>query len=417
MEDLDNLVSEIIARILKPDEFVFQLIESKLRAVGVNLSEEQKLQIKEDLRQNNFNGFFIHLSEEQEKKFADSNDGHLVLDLVSQEELDSLESKLQRSINQATQETIELVSSSLLEGWKSQAPLLLNLQERERLNHAQLIDRVWSKPLNLLEILLSVSLEAGARFNEYYRASAVEEKDFVFEAVTRLHARGCQVGAEALLLLKNGFADGAHARWRTLHEICVEAWFILNNGNNVAEQFLCHSVISDSKMAISYKEHHKTLGYFPPKQEEIDTIMREKDEMLRRFGSCFQSDYGWAAQSLKKSRPTFLDLEKSVGLEYLRPFYKLANLNVHSGSKGASFRLGSPSDGNDILVVGPSIFGLGEPGQNIAFSFHLLTRALLLTKENLDRIAFIFATDQLKDETIWAFDEVMEAQEKNIAIT
>ncbi|MBV7336196.1 hypothetical protein KFU94_49770 [Chloroflexi bacterium TSY] len=33
----------------------------------------------------------------------------------------------------------------------------------------------------------------------------------------------------------------------------------------------------------------------------------------------------------------------------------------------------------------------------------------------MDRLAFVSATNQLKNETIWAFDEVMEAQENNIS--
>lgn len=415
MENSEKLLTKSIKDFLKPDEFFLRLIENKFEEFGIELTEEQKLQIKESLRQDDIDGFQINLSEEQEKKFTDSNDGSLTLAFEDIVDLDNLESKMQKIIWQAAEESKDYVSSLILEQWKSQSPSLLKLQKKERIEFAELLDKIWAKPLNLLEILLSVSLEAGARFNEYYRKNAVDEKDFVFEAVTRLHARGCQVGAEALILLRNGFADGAHARWRTLHEICVVARFITQNGNDVAERFLSHSIISELDIAEKYKEYHQDIDYAPPNQEYIDALKRERDELLSRYGTplkYLKKDYWWAAKSLNKDIPTFYDLEKSAELEHLRPFYKKSNINVHSGSTGAYLRLGSPLDSDNVLLAGSSIYGLGEPGQNIAYSFYMLTVSFLLTKGNLDSITNLSAIEQIMNETIWAFDEVMGAQER-----
>ncbi len=411
MEELGNLIAKTIGEILKPDEFIFRLIDSKLKTKGIYLAEYQKLQVKSQLKQDSLDRFSINLTYEQEKQLKKSGDGSIVLDIGSDEEIDALETTIDEVIFDAIQEVLFTISNSLLDAWKSQAPSLLKEQREERWNHAKLIEEIWAKPLDLLEILLSVSLEAGAAFNEYYRAAALKENDLVYEALTRLHARGCQIGAEALLLLRNGFADGAHARWRTLHEVSVEACFISQRGNNVAEKFLRHSVISDYQSALQYQEYYQAIGYSPPEQEAIDVVKTARDEMVKRYGKSFKYDYGWASQALNKERPTFADLEKFVGLDHLRPFYKLANINVHSGSKGASFRLGLPPNNDNLLVAGPSIYGLGEPGQNIAYSFHILTVTLLLTRENLDHIVFLSATQQLVNEIVWAFDEVMEVQE------
>ncbi|MCB8944418.1 MAG: hypothetical protein H6658_11780 [Ardenticatenaceae bacterium] len=412
MKKLTDLISKTIADILKPNELIFRLIERKLEERGITLTVEQKLQVRDELMRNNVTSFQIDLSEEQEKRLANSNSGRLVIDLGSQDEINDLESRIHKAINDSTQKAIVLISNSLLEGWKAQAPELLKEQSKERLDHALLIEQIWAKPLDLLEILLSVSLEAGARFNEQHRSNAAKENDFVFEAITRLHARGCQVGAEALLLLRNGFADGAHARWRTLHELSVEASFIFQNGNSVAELFLLHSQIYDYRLAEEYQKYYQVLGYAPPEQAHIDSAKKTRDRLINQYGDHFKYDYGWAAQVLKNKRPNFTHLEEFVGLKHLRPFYKLANINVHSGSMGASFRLGLPPDNNNILVAGHSIYGLSEPGQNIAFSFYLLTATLLLSRENLDQVALVSALDTLKYEIVWAFDEVMEEQEK-----
>lgn len=72
---------------------------------------------------------------------------------------------------------------------------------------------MWHKPLALLEMLLATALEAGDDFNREFRPRVVERDDYVFEVLTRLHARTCQLTSEILVLLKSGHADGAHARF------------------------------------------------------------------------------------------------------------------------------------------------------------------------------------------------------------
>ena len=47
--------------------------------------------------------------------------------------------------------------------------------------------------------------------------------------------RACQVTDEIICLLENGFADGAMARWRTLHEIAVVAVVISQHGENLCD--------------------------------------------------------------------------------------------------------------------------------------------------------------------------------------
>lgn len=414
MDYLHKLVSKLIANSLKPDEILLRLVERELEARGIILTDGQKANVKANLLTENKSEFRLTLTEDQEEGFLYSGglkDTKLVINLDDNERIEPLDAEIEKLTGKIVQETITLFSSSLLDAWKSQSPDVLNQQKKDREGFARQIRKIWGKPLELLEMLLSISLQFGATFNDYYRTVASKENDLVFEAITRLHARGCQVGSEALILLKNGFADGAHARWRTLHEICVEALFIFQNGKDVAEQFLFHAEIYNYKLAKEYQKYHDVLGYAAPDQSEIEMVEKRKDDLLNQYGDHFYYDYGWAAQVLNNRRPTFVDLEKFVGLEHIRPFYKLANINVHSGSKGADYRLGSSLE-RDVLVAGPSIYGIGEPGQNIAFSFHTLTSTLLLSRENLDRLAYISALSQLKDEIFWAFDEVMEHQEE-----
>ena len=153
------------------------------------------------------------------------------------------------------------------------------------------------------------------------------------------------------------------------------------------------------------------IGYQPLSPEEFDFIKNQRDEVIKLFGDDFNHDNGWAHQVLGKKikeKVTFSEIEKAVGLSYIRPFYKLANLNVHSGSIGTIFRLGLPPD-RDLLVAGPSIYGLGEPGQNTAYSINLLTTTLLsIDESSLENAGFILASDKLMEEVIWEFDKVTD---------
>jgi hypothetical protein len=40
-----------------------------------------------------------------------------------------------------------------------------------------------------------------------------------------------QIFNEILVLLKSGYADGANSRWRSLHELAVISFFLLDNNN------------------------------------------------------------------------------------------------------------------------------------------------------------------------------------------
>jgi hypothetical protein len=87
----------------------------------------------------------------------------------------------------------------------------------------------WRKPFNLIELILEIAAEVGGKFNNEIRPIAVQEKDYLFEALTHLHARALLVG-ECVCLMKGGFAEGALSRWRTLHELNVIAAFLAKNG-------------------------------------------------------------------------------------------------------------------------------------------------------------------------------------------
>ena len=79
----------------------------------------------------------------------------------------------------------------------------------------------------------------------------------------------------------------------------------------------------------------------------------------------------------------FADIEKASGLDHLRPYYKMASHNVHANPRGISFHLGL-SDGSDILLAGPSSYGLTDPAHGAAMSVHQATIPMLSLVTNVE---------------------------------
>lgn len=223
----------------------------------------------------------------------------------------------------------------------------------------------WAQPLDLLETLIAVAQELGETTNEKLRESlqrAPGESDvhglgpFRIEAITRLHARACQTAAEVLALLSEGLADGAMARWRTVHEIAVVALLLLDGDETLAERYLRHDSIEECRAAEEYQELYERLGSEPFDAEYLETLKRERALLKERWGNPYGTPYGWAASLLGSSNPKFFELEKMAGLDHLRPFYRLASHNVHANPKGVLYKLGLLDESN-VLLAGSSDLG------------------------------------------------------------
>ena len=402
MSQFESQVLEMFQNFFKPQVVIPLILINRLQKLGIVLSADQQEIIKQQCKNDTLNSLQLTLSPEQEQKLEengiDPNNIHIDLgDFRIDPE------KITDAISEAIQKVLEPVSESLLKGWLEQSSDILNEEQLVHQEFEERLQGIWGSSLKLLEAFISVCHQSGQDFNTSYRPLAVQENDIVFDVLTRLHARGCQVAKESLILLKNGLADGAHARWRTLHEITVTAMFISKYGRDVAERYVNHSVITEYLNAQQYQQYCTLLGYEPLSPQFLDQLRVDKDEAVRRYGPAFEQDNGWAAGILRKTR--FSDIERDVNLNHLRPFYKLANMNVHAGSTGITYRLGMPLTEDKLLLSGSSIYGLAEPGQNTTVSLQQLTVTLLLSRPNLDHIALSSTIQKLMNEVVWSFDE------------
>ena len=323
--------------------------------------------------------------------------------------LDEYTENLTEEMSLAVQQASEIVLAEL----RASAPEMLKEHEKLRSSFEQSLWQRWGSALELLKMFIVIATEAGEDFNEEFRKLAVQEDDFKFDVLTRLHARSCQIANEILTLMRSGYADGAHARWRSMHEIAVVGFFISEHSQDVAERYLLHNTVESYRAALQYQRHYKQLGYEAPAEQGLSALRSSYQELINRFGSPYAKNYGWAAHVLGKNNPTFSDIEEAIGLGHWRPHYKFASHNVHANPKGVLFKLGLRPDSQGILLANASDTGFADPGHGTAVSLLQVTISLLtLKKPNIDRLSICQMLSTLAKEIGNVFLSIQKAHEE-----
>lgn len=416
MKNLHELLESLVREQLTFPKVGARLIEKRLAELGVSLSDEQLLEVESKLLNLSGDSMTISVGADEVPSIEGTSQGAiteiLVIDLHdSDDDLAVLLEGFSVGLQEAIPGIVDELSDLILQQLKRDAPEMLSSRRKQRQSFEADLVRVWRKPLDLLEMIVAIAYEAGDDFNREYRAQPSQANDRVLEVLTRLHARACQIASEVLVLLRAGFADGAHARWRSLHEVAVVAFFIESEGGEIAERYLHYEAIESYKGAKQHQEHCEALGFEPIPDQEFDQIESACKRLKARFGETYAQDYGWAASAFGGKAPRFIDIEKKVGLAHLRPFYKMACHNVHAGPKGVFFRLGLCPGSEPILLAGPSDAGLADPAQGMAISLGQITSTLLNTKPSLDTLVVSWVLMKLAGEVARESSEVQAALE------
>jgi hypothetical protein len=300
--------------------------------------------------------------------------------------------------------TLPQASAELLNELKRDGPAMLMQRKRELNAFEERLEARWGRALELMEMFYVMSLESGEAFNNAHRKDATLSKDYLFDALTRIHARGCQTFYEIVALLKAGLANGAMARWRSLHELAVISFFLNEHGCALAERYLDHAIVEDYKDTREYQKHCRKLGYEPLSRNEMRRLRRVMDAVCTSYDKDFQKDYGWVPTSILEDRH-FKGIERSIRMDRWRPFYKMACLSVHAFAKGLKHRLGLfQSDSHEeLLLAGPSNFGLADPAHVAAISLHQITTCLLTTKPTIKRLIAVSTMQRIVEEIGDAF--------------
>jgi hypothetical protein len=197
----------------------------------------------------------------------------------------------------------------------------------------------WGEAFLLSECFYSVTEKAAGDYSDYVRG--LSDKDTVglistYTALSRIQSRAAQQYMEINTLIKNGFSDGAFARWRSMYELSVIASFILKYGEDVAEKFI---EASDSQDRYDWA---MASGVFPETKRHVT------------FGDILR----------------LCDIDADVWKEN----YTVANQTVHASPQGTFGRLGS-QDGESPDSQ-RSEYGISAPAIQSANTLVLITSML-----------------------------------------
>ncbi len=388
-------------------KLVVELIERKLFTRGIKLSKRHSAAIVKQVVGGNFRKITLNLP-------RSAKTTNLKLEITPQEtdeilrKLNNYVDKIPAALPGIVERLIPEIEASLRHQWPAHSHELMSVQKAFRSRLA----RRWQEPLRLLSMLLAMCFDLGSEISTELGASKEAGAPHLRGVLIRLHARACQITAEITLLLSSGFADGAMARWRSLHELAVISSFILQNGESTAERYLLHSVVESYRGAVQYNNYCSKLGEVPFSSRQLDNMKNRFEALIDRFGKPFGTPYGWAADKLGKKQSTFADIEQATKIDYLRPYYKLASHNVHANPKGILFKLGMLRE-NEVLLAGPSNYGLADPGQLAAVSLAQVTAALAQLRPSLDTSIALTTLAKWSREIGISFVKVQRAIERD----
>lgn len=228
-----------------------------------------------------------------------------------------------------TKESIENVKSNMYKD-----VLSFRADEQEFLAKQE---QKWYKAFASSETLYIIVVQSLHQYSEFLDKLTDEEKApkvWELTALRHIHGRALQQYLEVITLMKNGFADGAYARWRSMYELAIISSFISKYGEKVAEAFVKASSTNDRY------DWAKASGIFSNKKKHINFSDIQKN--------CDIDSPEWRAQ------------------------YDLANKTVHASPQGTFNRLGIMGS-KKVIPIGRSDYGITTPAEHSALSLFQIT--------------------------------------------
>ncbi len=206
------------------------------------------------------------------------------------------------------------------------------------------------------------------------------DRDPHVDALLALHARACLVLGETHALLSRGYAFGAWARTRSLHETAVLATVLSNFGReagmeDLGERFSQHAVIDQLRDMELAERSGLAVD-----SEELAACRERRAELVAIYGPQYAKDYGWARPAVPNLRPksqvSFARLEALADSGLERLDYRLGGHHVHSSAW--SVVLSTLPRGDAVYqVTGPTNIGFTDPAAVALAAILASTRAIV----------------------------------------
>lgn len=370
----------------KMDDLLVEMLTKKFSDDGVRVGKKTIRRLAEQLREGETN---IEFDNRRKSNIEITINDKEIKEVRA--EFNRWTKRNQPKIYKGLHQSIDETAEHILKTTKRRMPEQIKAIQSDRVRTESRIQRIWKKPFELLELYITYVEELTIDcYNEQMESN--EPEDVVFEVLFKLQARAIQIAKEILVLIQSGFADGAHARWRSLHELSVVAMFIEKHGEPVAVRYLAHDAVEYCKGAEQFQTYAKSLKQKVIPKREMTRIRQQRDDAIATYGDNFKYEYGWAANALNptnpKYKPNFVDLELDVKQDKWRPYYRKASWNIHAGASGIASKLGLLDEHQmDLVLIGASEYGFTDPAHGTAISLMKSTSAILSYNQqaNIDR--------------------------------
>jgi len=379
-----------------------QVVEKKLAAAGADLPDNAIDELVSHIMARDEDDHFTWTSGEDDsgelKNITLSFDAKDAAEIEAS--VDKVLSDFPAIMQKALTESGELLFRQLRTEWEHEGA-------RQRLETDAFRERLeerWGEGLMLLRMLLTCCREIGASAHKSLGRSKKVATAYRRHVLCRLHARTCQVAEEVITLMENGLADGAMARWRTLHELAVVAAVIAAGDDSLAERYLDHDAVDLKKQADDHDLTLAPLGHPPVAKATRRALEKTYVQAIAKHGPDFGSPYGWAAEAVGKKRPTFRDLQKAADHASQSAAYKIASHTIHAGARGVFFRL-SDLNNSGAPIAGRCNAGLAEPGGATASALTEITGWLLGDRLSFERLVELECVLKIRDAAPIAFEK------------
>lgn len=232
--------------------------------------------------------------------------------------------------------------------------------------------------LDFLDPFIEFNNWIGENFYFKYRKIIKDYNERLkVDTLIEIHCRACQIASEVKLLVRNGYADGALARWRSLHELCITFLFLFDNDTDVLHMYLDYEIIEAYKKMNRYDGSLPKIGWRPTSTKTRKDLEDERKQLILKYGKEFGDEYGWTMKVLPKGSRHIRGIEDSVQQDHLRGVYSWASENVHAGVSGNKNRLGLTGKNKNKFLRGSSPDGIFDPVQFATYSLVEMSGTLL----------------------------------------
>jgi len=156
---------------------------------------------------------------------------------------------------------------------------------------------------------------------------------------------------------------------------------IANNPDEFAKRYSEHQIMKKYKQSLLLMDYHKKIKESFSKVNH-NKLQSEYNRFIGLYGKDFKKDYGWIPDTFLKDC-NFKALVKKLNIDHYLSYYDESHNQVHAGSKGF-YRIGlTPQQQKDVLLAGPSDYGLADPIQNTTYCLNVINATYLKSTANL----------------------------------